>query len=192
ISIKINKSFDAESNSILNFIQKKYKNIILNIGSFTTQKNQIDLIEAFTKIEYLQNVCLILVGKGPQKEDVYKTIINKKIEKNVFLFDFKNNIDPFFSIATLYVSTSLWEGFPNILLDAASHNIPIIAYDCDFGPSEILENEKYGKLCKINDKDKLLKLIEFGLSNKIKIIPNKILQSRYSLDQIGQKYENLI
>jgi glycosyltransferase involved in cell wall biosynthesis len=127
-----------------------------------------------------------------KKKDIYKTIINKKIEKNVFLFDFKNNLDPFFSIATLYVSTSLWEGFPNILLDAASHNIPIIAYDCDFGPSEILENEKYGKLCKIDDKEKLSNLIELGLSNKIKIIPNKILQSRYSLDQIGQKYENLI
>jgi glycosyltransferase involved in cell wall biosynthesis len=68
ISIKINKSFDNESNSILNFIQKKFKSIILNIGSFTAQKNQIDLIEAFTKIDYLQNVCLILVGKGPQKK----------------------------------------------------------------------------------------------------------------------------
>ena len=45
LSIKISKSFDNESNSILNFIQKKYKNIILNVGSFTTQKTKLTLLK---------------------------------------------------------------------------------------------------------------------------------------------------
>ena len=114
------------------------------------------------------------------------------MQNNIFIFNFQNNLIPFFNIADLYVSTSLWEGFPNILLDVANSNIPIIAYNCDYGPSEILENGKYGILCKLGDKDSLSKLINKALTGKINIIPKHHLFSKYSLSFIGKKYENLI
>lgn len=192
ISVKFKMKTDNEINKKIIKIKNNFSKIILNVGSFTKQKNQIDLIETFYKLKDFKKTCLILVGKGSLKNELIKKIIKRKIENNVFIFDFQNNLDIFYDSADLYVLTSLWEGFPNVLLDAASYNIPIISYDCNYGPSEILENGKYGALCQVSDKYKLKELIELGLKNKLKTIPKEILDLKYSLNKIGKKYEQLI
>ena len=70
--------------------------------------------------------------------------------------------------------------------------IPIISNNCDFGPSEILDNGKYGGLCDINNSNQMAELIHLGLNAKINPIPQNIVTSNYSLDVIGNKYEELL
>ena len=192
ISIKINDKINYSILEKIERIKNNFSKIIINIGSFTKQKNHEDLINVFSQIQNIKNKCLILVGNGPLKKNLQKLIYKKNLKNNIFIFNFQNDLTPFFKISNLYVSTSLWEGFPNVLLDAANNNIPIISYNCKFGPYEILEGGKYGLLCKLGDKEELLKLIKFAFKDKIKIIPKNHLHSKYSLDYIGKKYEALI
>ena len=64
----------------------------------------------------------------------------------------------------IFVLNSLFEGLPNVLIEALSFKIPIISTRCLSGPSEILLNGKYGNLVAVNDHKglakKLIKLIE--------------------------------
>ena len=48
---------------------------------------------------------------------------------------------------------------PNVLLEGLASKIPIISTNCQSGPDEILENNKYGSLIKVNDVDELSKKI---------------------------------
>lgn len=192
ISIKLEDSIDIKILKKIKNIKDGFEKIIINVGSFTKQKNHKDLINVFSNLDNIDSKCLILIGNGPLKKEINTLLNNLGIQKNVFIFNFQNNLMPFFNISDLYVSTSLWEGFPNVLLDAAIFNVPIIAYNCNYGPSEILENGKFGKLCKPGDKNSLLKLINSGLAGSIKKIPRQYLLEKYSLESIGKKYEDLI
>ena len=200
INNPISINFNQQSKKInykdfLKFIgindNKNFK-IILNIGSLTKQKNQIQIIKAIEKMDNIQNIKLIIVGKGPMKNQLLNYIKKNKLEEYVFLVGFHSKIEIFLNFASLYVCSSLWEGFPNALIDAAAHNLQIISNNCDYGPSEILQNGKYGALCNVNDYQKLTNLIQLGLKNKLKVIPQDYLKNKYDINFIAKKYEILL
>ena len=68
--------------------------------------------------------------------------------------------------ADLFILSSLYEGLPNVLLEALALNKFIISSNCPTGPSEILDNNKGGLLFKISDYEDLAKKILFFRSNK--------------------------
>ena len=68
----------------------------------------------------------------------------------------------------------------------------IISNNCDYGPSEILQNGKFGALCDINDYQELANLIQLGLKNKLKVIPQDYLKNKYDINFIAKKYEILL
>ena len=76
------------------------------------------------------------------------------------------NASEFYSKADLFVLSSLYEGFPNVLVEAAHYNIPIISTNCNSGPSEILSNGKGGELTPTKDYLSLSKKIELFLNNE--------------------------
>ena len=63
------------------------------------------------------------------------------------------NLSPekYFSSAGIFILSSRWEGFANVLVEALFYNLKIISTNCKYGPSEILENGKYGVLLKTNN-----------------------------------------
>ena len=196
ISIKFTEIYEIEN--FISFLKKfgingnEKTKIILSIGSLTDQKNHIQIIKAFSKLKNISNLKLIILGKGPLKNDLLKYIKDYNLVNNVFLVGFYSEVELFLKYSNLYVCSSLWEGFPNALIDAASFNIPIISNNCDFGPSEILERGKFGGLCNPNDSKEMAQLIQSGLNGKIKIIPKDNFVSKYNIDIIAKKYEKLL
>ena len=111
------------------------------------------------------------------------------LNKNVILMNNKINIDYYLKRSKLFVLSSRYEGYPNVLLDAAANNLPIISSDCNFGPSEILSKGKYGKLFNVGDYLSLSKLMLINYKN-IKKIPKKKLKNN-NLKIITKKYYDL-
>ena len=79
---------------------------------------------------------------------------NIKLIQNVF------NKNEIYSDADLYVGSSLYEGFPNTYVEAASYRIPIISSYFKSGPREILLNGKAGTFFPIKDPYKLSKILD--------------------------------
>lgn len=155
-----------------NFFKKDYINIIV-IGRFTKQKNHLLILRAINILKKKINFKVLLIGQGKYLK-LYKDFISKnKIKKSIKIIRFQKNPFPFFIKSNLLVLTSLYEGFPNVILEALTLNKFIISSDCPTGPKEILYKKKFGYLFKNNDLNDLIKKITKYANNKHKIIVNK-------------------
>ncbi len=107
--------------------QKKF----LAIGRFSPMHKGFDLlIQAFALFaQKNQDWQLDIVGDGPEKDQLAQMISENNLEKRVQLHPFTNEIQTYYSTASIYVLSSRWEGMPLVLVEAMSHGLPIIASD---------------------------------------------------------------
>jgi len=170
----------------------------LNIGRLTLQKNQILLLNAFSKvIKKNDNLFLYIVGQGEKKKQLQKVIKLKKLEKNVFLLGYVENIFPLIKNSLAVVSTSLWEDPGAVMVEAAFCGKIVISSNCPNGPEEFLENEKGGYLFKNNDINDLENKINTFLNDnqQIKFKKRVILKKnskKYSLFRHYQKLNKIL
>jgi glycosyltransferase involved in cell wall biosynthesis len=125
-------------------IEEKYKDIfegpvVINSGRLSQQKGQWHLIRAFSEVvKIIPEAKLVILGKGAM-EDYLRGLINKlNLEKNVFLLGFQNNPFKYISKCKLFVLSSLFEGFGNVIVEAMACGSVVISTDCKSGPREIL------------------------------------------------------
>lgn len=111
----------------------------INMGRLTRQKGQWFLIRSFKRVlDKYPGTKLIILGEGDLKENLRDLIKILGLNKNVFLIGDQENVFPFLKNGDCFVSTSLWEGLPMVLIEALSVNLPIVSADCKTGPREIL------------------------------------------------------
>ena len=119
--------------------ENKYK-IILNVARFEKQKNQLMLLQSFNAIHKKINAKLMLVGYGNDETSLRKFIKINRLNSKVLLIKKPKNVFHYYHIADLFVLTSIYEGFGNVLVEAGTFKIPIISTNCKSGPKEILKN----------------------------------------------------
>jgi glycosyltransferase involved in cell wall biosynthesis len=104
--------------------------IILSVGHLNEQKDRLLLLEALGKLKDIRKfhdwLCLI-VGEGPERENVFHAISSFHLEKNVVLFPAESNIEQLNNLADFCVLTSVKEAIPYVVLEAASIGKPHIA-----------------------------------------------------------------
>lgn len=107
--------------------QKKF----LAVGRFSPKHKGFDLlIQAFSLfVQKNQKWTLDIVGDGPEKEQLAQMITENGLESRIHLHPFTNEIQTYYSSASIYVLSSRWEGMPLVLVEAMSHGLPIIASD---------------------------------------------------------------
>ena len=101
------------------------------VGRFSPQHKGFDLlIQAFGIFAKKdQEWQLDIVGDGPEKEKFQQLIYENKLEKRITLHPFTNDIQQYYSSASVYVLSSRWEGFGLVLVEAMAHGLPIISSD---------------------------------------------------------------
>ena len=180
-----------------NFFKKGYLNFI-NIGRLTHQKNQILLLRLFKLIGKQIKYKLLIIGKGKKKQQLQNFINKNKLQKNIKLLHYKINPYPYLNKAHIFILSSLYEGLPNVLLEAQYLKKLTLSSNCPTGPREILLNGKSGFLYESNNLTKLKKLVLFIsdkknkdlLKKKIKIGHNSI--DRFDYNKNMKKYYKLI
>ena len=166
----LDKNVVIKKSKIKNKIKfsKKYLNII-NVGRFTDQKDQITLLKAINEIKDKINIKLYIVGRGVEKQNLERYILQNKLKKIVKIIHFNNNPFNLIKSADLFILSSVYEGLPNVLLEALTLKKFVISSDCPTGPNEILLNGKGGLLFKPQDYKKLAQLIIFYKKNRKKL-----------------------
>ncbi len=144
---------------------------ILAVGRLNPQKNYYMLIEAFAKVRKSLKAKLIILGDvftPAEKEEKIKLmnfVDDLGIKDDVDLAGFQKNPYAFMSRTTLFVSSSNFEGLPNVLIEALACDAPVISTDCESGPREILADGKYGTLVPVGNREILAEAIKEALSN---------------------------
>ena len=156
----INKSIEEIHHPWLN---NKDLPVILGIGRLTKQKNFEHLIKSFKEVLKVKKARLIILGEGEERSNLEKLIINNNLIDLVDLPGFVDNPYAFMKKADVFVLSSSWEGFGNVIVESMSVGTPVVCTDCKSGPNEILNNGEYGFLVKVNDiedmSNKILKIL---------------------------------
>jgi len=134
------------------------ENYLLCIGRLESLKGFHHAIKAFAgivnKYPYLR---LKIVGKGSQENRLKQLAVDYSVKDRVDFEGFKQDIIPYYLHARVTILPSLYEGYPNVLIESISMNTPVIAFDCPSGPNEIIQDGRNGYLVKNQDVDDLRK-----------------------------------
>lgn len=170
---------------------------ILAIGRMSNDVKQFDkLIETYAASQLpLNNIKLILLGEGILKEEYERLVERLNLQDKVI---FKGNVlNPFkfMKQAKIVLLTSKNEGFPNVVLEALACETPVIAFNCQSGPSEIISNNENGILVENQNFEAFKTALNEMISNKeLYLHCKKNAKSsveRFSLENIGNQWLQL-
>lgn len=164
--------------------------VILGAGRFTEQKDFITLITSF-KAVYQANTKarLVILGEG-KLEAEYRALIDAyQLQNVVDLPGFQANPYSYMRYSKLFVLSSRWEGFGNVLVEAMACGTAVVSTDCPHGPAEVLENGKFGLLVPPADPAALADAILKSLGNPPD--PTMLIQRSldFSVEKIIDQYE---
>ncbi|MFX0137667.1 MAG: glycosyltransferase [Candidatus Hodarchaeota archaeon] len=149
----------------------RYKEIFYNediikfitVGRLSEEKGYDDLIEIFYNVKtQISNSKLIIIGEGPFRKKIERIIDKKFLNNDVILLGLQRNPYKYMINSDIFLFSSKYEGFPNVLIEALACKLPIISTNCETGPMEILEKGRYGFLVEVQDyddfKDRIIQL----------------------------------
>lgn len=169
---------------------------IINVGRLIDQKDQMTLIKAINLIKDKIKISVLIVGNGREKENLLNFLKKKKLNKIIRIVSYKKNPYPLIKCADIFILSSIYEGLPNVLLEAICLKKFIISSNCPTGPREILNNGKGGLLFKTkNYKELANKIIYFHKNKKICLKMIKNSQDglkRFNIKKNLNKYYKLI
>lgn len=173
-----------------NSVQKE--NYLLCIGRLENQKAFHYAIEAFSNIviDY-PNLRLKIVGQGGLELELRNLASKLGINNKVDFEGFQSDIIPYYLKARIVLLSSLYEGFPNVLIESIALGTPVVAFDCPSGPKEIIIDDVNGYLVKYLCAEHFLDSIRKALNKKW--IPEVIslTSEKYKVDNVIINYENV-
>ncbi|MGQ4691790.1 glycosyltransferase family 4 protein [Aeromonas veronii] len=178
----------------------KEAKVILATGRLTYQKGFDLLLQAWSRIAHLHpDWRLQIVGDGEEKMMLEQLRHDLNIESSTELLPKTNNISAHYQQATFFVMSSRFEGLPLVLIEAQAYGLPIVSFDCDTGPAEIVKNGETGWLCDVLDVDLLGTLMLQAIATsrdhtKWKQLSDACINNahRFSLEKTIEKWMVLI
>lgn len=175
------------------------ENIVLMVGRFIQTKHQDKLIEIFLRIKK-PGWKLILVGYDHLKQNMsdilQKIIADRQAEGLVKLEGKRTDVEAYYLKSRIFAFTSSSEGFPNVIGEAMSAGLPVIAFDCVAGPSEMIKDNENGFLIPLFDFEQFrIRLEELMEREDLRdTFGNKAREDIkiFSRENIGEKYLNTL
>lgn len=195
--IKINNPVDFEfideklmrSNKPESF-KYNYKNVVA-IGNLSARKGFDNLLKVFSRLKN-ENILLHILGDGRDREILHqmKDFLGLK---QVIFHGRQENPYEFLKYADLFILSSRYEGFPNVLLEAGACGTYSLANNCLGGINEIIQNRINGEILDIeNHEDFSQKIIQILHGNYDKDAIKNSIRSRFSKEIILNNYEKVL
>ncbi|GIQ58092.1 hypothetical protein Flavo103_12280 [Flavobacterium collinsii] len=170
---------------------------IIAVGQYENEVKQFDkLISSYAKSNLREKkIHLAIVGNGDESK-LKKVIFESNIGDFVHLLGYQNNPFKYVSKAKFLVLSSKNEGFPNVILEALACRTPVISFDCDFGPRDLIINLENGILVENQNWRKFTEALNLFVSDEV--LYQKCKESSlksildFSLERIGEKWIKLM
>ena len=157
---------NASNESLVSWmLPETKKDIILNVGRLSPQKNQKSILHAAKQLKEEGHALLyFIVGEGEQRPLLEQQIIAQGLKKDVFMPGFCNDVNQLLKRASIFVLPSLDEGMPISLLEAVAVGIPVIVSPVGDIP-ELIVHGKTGLVVAPEDVNALSHGIDFILTH---------------------------
>jgi len=120
--------------------------IIGTVARLHKQKGMEYFIDAAAGVlQKKNNVKFIIVGDGPDRQKLENKVTDSNLQDKVYFTGYRNDSSELISVFDIFVLPSLWEGTPNVVLEAMGYGIPVISTDTG-GVSEIITDNQNGLL----------------------------------------------
>jgi glycosyltransferase involved in cell wall biosynthesis len=119
---------------------------IISVGTLKHQKNHALLIRAFALLRREQRARLMIVGEGECRGELIALAAAEGVADDVLLPGFRREPWPLVATADLFVLSSDYEGFGNVLIEAMRLGVRVVTTNCPSGPAEIIDHGRYGQL----------------------------------------------
>ena len=165
------------------------------VGRLIKTKHQDKLIELFLKISK-PGWKLVIVGYDHLKQNnsaiLMKIIADNNAEDQIILEGKQADVETYYLKSKIFAFTSSSEGFPNVIGEAMSAGLPVIAFDCVAGPSEMIKDNQNGFLIPLFDYELFQEKLEMLMDNdELRIMFGDRAREdikHFSLDIIGEQY----
>ncbi len=153
--------------------------VIIAAGRLVRQKGFDLLIEAFAESALVTNGWqLVILGEGEERSQLEQQVMRLRLCDHVYLPGTVSTPELWFCHADIFVLSSRYEGFPNVLMESMACGLPSIAFDCRSGPSEIIEDGVSGLLVPLGDTELLTQ-------SMIRLASDREMMKRLSLEAIN-------
>nr|WP_091657021.1 glycosyltransferase [Massilia sp. PDC64] len=125
--------------------------VILGVGRLNAAKAFDTLIRAFARVRQQIPVRLLILGEGEDRVSLESLVEQLGVQHDVQLPGFVANPFSYMRACSLFVLSSRWEGFGNVLAEALACGARVVSTDCPSGPAEILANGRFGRLVPVDN-----------------------------------------
>lgn len=169
--------------------QMQKKDYLLCVGRLEEQKAFHYAISAFAAIapDY-PNLRLKIVGKGSLESRLKEQTRMLGVADRVDFEGYQADMVPYYLHAKATLLTSLYEGFPNVLVESIALGTPVVAFDCPSGPSEIIADGDNGYLVNHLNESELKARIVDVMGFKFDMLTVAKTAEKYSSLKIINKY----
>lgn len=136
---------------------------ILSVGSLTPQKNHRLLLRAFARLDS-PKPRLMLLGRGGEEAILRTAARDLGLQDRVIFCGFRRDPTPFYATADLFVLSSDYEGFGNVIVESLAAGTPVVSTNCPSGPAEVLGNGRWGRLVPPGNVEALANAMQEALS----------------------------
>lgn len=205
-ALMIYNGIDINAYNINSDLRKRYRDkygirddcfVWMTVGRLERVKNYTFLLEEFHKVcNESKKIILIFIGDGSERGELEKLAKMKGIEKQVIFLGLQQNVDELLNMADAFVLSSIHEGMPLSLQEAASMRLPLIATNVG-GCNEIIQEGVNGFLCESNVDgtiaNAMLKLMKFSKEElaQMKSESRNIVEEKFRMDIVMKKWEIL-
>lgn len=176
---------------------------ILTVGRFVAQKDYITLLNSFQiLLKKLKTITpapivkLVIIGYGEDENMMIKQIEELKISKSVEIIINPANLFDYYKNCDIYISTSLFEGLSNSIMEAMAYSLPIVATDVG-DTNELVNDKQNGFLVPIKDYNTISeKLIELCNNHDLRIRMGQrsyeLIREKFLFEVFRERYISLI
>lgn len=168
---------------------------IVAAGRLTKQKGFSDLIDAFDIVRRSVPAKLTILGEGELRNELEQQVRELGLDNHVELPGFLDEPWSVIYASDLFVLSSYWEGFGNVIAEAMACGTPIVSTDCNYGPGEIVFHNHDGILVPVGDVHAMSEAILSVFQNEEfarQLVHNGLGKvQRFDSKSITKKYERL-
>ncbi len=137
--------------------------LVLAVGKLKPQKDFATLLRAFAQLGARRDARLMILGEGELRPRLTELVRELGLAGSVEMPGFCGNPHAWMARAAVFVLSSRWEGFSNVLAEALAVGCAVVSTDCPSGPSELLAGGEFGRLVPPGDPEALAAAIAEAL-----------------------------